>query len=326
MAQSTLLACVALLMAAESPAGGGLFGRRLRVSDEPPRRESASPTDEGQARPSREEPADPFASPKADKPDKPSNERGERPSRNEGEDPGEPQEDGRVRIRPIELAKADKDLPVDTRMDFRLSRIDRPLSPETSALFREGWTAFRQQHARVEGAFERLPGAPLALSLSLRQDLGEGRWLADAAWTNTGALAWCRQGPNTGQVVVVLDATGRPGERREVSALRIGLVEASFLATIPPAEGRRVRLRRQAFVETAPLADDEPTRQAFQQAVASGKVLRAVVVQERDCRSCGGVGYLRRKIPGKIQDARDPCPGNCERGKRQVGLELTFRP
>jgi hypothetical protein len=316
MARCPFPALLALLLAADATAGGGLFGRRLRVSEEPPRREAA-PSESAEAKPSRDEPDDPFASPKPARPAKPVD---------EGEGRGKPGEDVPVRIRPIELAKADKDLPVDIRMDFRLSRIDRPLSPETSALFREGWEAFRRQHARVDGAFERLPGAPLPISLTLRQDLGESRWLADAAWTNTGALAWCPQGPNRAQVIVVLDASGRPGERREVSALRIGLVEASFTATIPPAEGLRVRLRRQAFVETAPLADDEPTRQAFQEAVAAGKALRAIVTQVRDCRACGGVGYIRRRIPGKIQDARDPCPGNCERGEREVGLELTFRP
>lgn len=311
------VACLAGMLCAEASAGGGLFGRRLRVVDEPSRGESGASAEEGKGKPAREEPDDPFSNAKP-------GEAGAEPgSRKEKE---EPAEDGRVRIRPIEMAKAEKDLPIDTRMDFRLSRIDKPLSPETSALFREAWKAFREQHARVDGAFERLPGAPLALSLALRQDLGEGRWLADAAWTNPGALAWCRQGPNAGQVVVVLDATGRPGERREVSALRIGLVEASFVAAIPPAEGRRIRVRRQAFVETAPLADDEPTRQAFQEAVSAGKSLRTVVAQERDCRTCGGVGYLRRKVPGKIQDARDPCPGGCDRGKRAVGLEVTFRP
>ncbi len=308
MSRPLAVACLAGLLCAEASAGGGLFGRRLRVVEEPARAQPAAPAEEGKGKPAREEPEDPFA------PAKPREEK------------EEPAEDGQVRIRPIELAKAEKDLPVDTRMDFRLSRIDKPLSTETSALFREAWKAFREQHARVDGAFERLPGAPIALSLTLRQDLGEGRWLADAAWDNPGALAWCRQGSNSAQVIAVLDAAGRPGERREVTALRIGLVEASFVAAIPPAEGRRVRLRRQAFVETAPLADDDPTRQAFQVAVTAGKPLRTVLTQERDCRSCGGVGYLRRKVPGKIQDARDPCPGACDRGKREVGLEVTFRP
>ena len=317
MTRHLLVACLAGLVCAEAWAGGGLFGRRLRVVEEPSRGESGAQAEEGKGRPAREEPDDPFS------PAKPRESGGESESWKEKE---EPAEDGRVRIRPIELAVAEKDLPVETRMDFRLSRIDKPLSPETSARFRQAWKAFREQHARVDGAFERLPGAPLPLSLTLRQDLGEGRWLADAAWTNPGALTWCRQGPNSGQVVVVLDATGRPGERREVAALRIGLVEASFVAAIPPAEGRRVRVRRQAFVETAPLEDDERNRQAFQEAVSAGKPLRTLVAQERDCRSCGGVGYLRRKIPGKIQDARDPCPGGCDRGRREVGLEVTFRP
>ena len=318
MARTLVAACLACLLASDASAGGGLFGRRLRVTDEAPPAEEPGSRGEPKPRPAaKEEPEDPFA------PAKPREPRREEGASGEG---AEKPEDGGVRIRPIEMAKSEKDLPLDGRMDFRLSRIDKPLAAETTALFRDAWKAFREQHALADGVFERLPGAPLRLSLTLRQDLGEGRWLADAAWTNSGALSWCRPGDNSGQVIVVLDASGRPGERREATALRIGLVEASFVAAIPPAEGRRVRVRRQAFVETAPLPDDEPVRRAFQAAVESGKALRAVVVQERDCRSCGGVGYIRRKVPGKIQDARDPCPGGCERGRREAGLEVTFRP
>lgn len=321
MRRALTLLLLAALPAIPARTEAGLFGRRLRVTDEPsreePRREEAKP------KPA-EEPEDPFA------PAKPRPE-GEKPSpegrpareKQEGEPP---REDGKVRIRPIEMAKPEKDVPTEARMEFRLSRIDKPLAPETSALFREGWSAVLSQYAKVDGRLERLPGAPLPMRLTLRQDLGEGRWLANASWNNPGVLAWCRPGPNESQVVVVLDAPGQPGDRRSVSALRIGLVEASFVAQIPPAEGRRVTVRRQAFVETAPLADDEATRRAFQQAVESGQELRALVVQERDCRPCGGLGYVRRKVPGRIQDARDPCPGNCDHGRRKVGLELSFKP
>lgn len=306
-----LAACLSCLLASDALAGGGLFGRRLRVTEEAPPAES-------KPRPApKDEPEDPFVQAKP-----------REPAREEGAqgDVEDKPDDGAVRIRPVEMAKAERDLPLDGRMDFRLSRIDKPLSHETSATFRDAWKAFREQHALAEGAFERLPGAPIRLSLALRQDLGEGRWLADAAWTNPGAFSWCRPGENSSQVIVVLDAPGSAGERREATALRVGLVEASFVAAIPPAEGRRVRVRRHAFVETTPLPDDEPVRRAFQAAVESGKALRSVVVQQRDCRSCGGVGYIRRKVPGKIQDARDPCPGNCDRGRREAGLEVTFRP
>lgn len=307
-----LAVLIAMALAAEASAGNTLFGRRLRATEESPRSQPA-PREE----PSRE-PEDPFAK------------GGERP-RPEPEDPfgrpaERPSDDGQVRIRPIEMARAERDTPVESRMEFRLSRIDKPLSPETSALFREGWAAFLGQHARVDGRFERLPGAPLALRLTLRQDLGEGRWLADVGWTNPGVLAWCPPGANQAQAVVVLDRPGQPGERRAVTGLRIGLVEASFVARIPPAEGRRVTIRRQAFVETAPLVDNEETRAAFQAAVQAGQALRALVVQERDCRECGGWGFVRRKVPGRIQDARDPCPAACDKGKDKVGLELSFRP
>jgi hypothetical protein len=312
------LSCLTLLISLETFAGGGLFGRRLRVSEETP------PAQPAPKKSSADEPEDPFAQGRPAQDERKSREHAAPSEGDKGDKPS--REDGAVRIRPIEFAQAERDLPVDSRMEFRLSRIDKPLSTETSALFQTAWVSFRKQHILVEGSFERLPGAPLPLRVTLRQDLGDGRWLVDASWSNSGALAWCAPGANKAQAVVVLDAPGNPGEQRAISALRIGLVEASFVSLIPPAEGHRVRVRRQAFVESSPLPDDEVTRAAFQSAVAAGRNLKALVVQEQDCRSCGGVGYIRRKIPGKIQDARDPCPGNCERGHRQVGLEVTFRP
>lgn len=232
-----------------------------------------------------------------------------------------------VRIRPVDLVQRDRDLPLSETLEFRLSRIDKPLSHETSALFRQAWEAFRAQHRWHQSRFERLPGLQLSMGVMPLQDLGEGRWLVDAEWTNPGHFTWCRPGPHASQaIVMVANSAIRLEPQRALPVTLVGLVDLRFNCEIEPAAGQRLTLRRFAFLETSPLPDDEATRTAFSEAVQSGANLSAVVALERSCKTCNGLGFIRREIPGKIQHARDPCPSNCRSGKRWLAVEIAFRP
>lgn len=238
-----------------------------------------------------------------------------------------PRDEG-VRVRPLVM---DKGVEPKARMDFQLSRIDKPLARETTATFREAWAAFRRQNqitGQGERSFARLPQAPAPLKARLLQDLGDGRWLVDAEWANPGLFDWCPAGANADKAVLVLDAgEGKVGETLEVNAVHVGLVELRFDCEVPPAAGRRVTIRRHAFMSTPVLPDDEATRALFQQAVAAEKApVSVMLVQVRDCKACGGLGYVRRAVPGKIQDAHDPCPEACDRGHQQLPVLVTFRP
>lgn len=236
-----------------------------------------------------------------------------------------PAEDVGVIVRPVRM---DDGLEVRERMDFRLSRIDKPLAHETTAAFREGWALFRSQNGLSDdGGFIRRPQLALPVKARLLQDLGDGRWFAEAEWANPGAFAWCPAGANADKAVVVLgEGEGKVGETLSLNAVHVGLVELRFDCSVEPAAGRRITLRRHAFLAAPALPDDEATRQRFQQAVAAGKAAEVVMVQVRDCKACGGVGYIRRSVPGRIQDAHDPCPGGCEKGDQRVPVLVTFRP
>lgn len=235
-----------------------------------------------------------------------------------------PKDEG-VRIRPVTM---DDGVEPKERMDFQLSRIDRPLARETGAIFREAWAAFRLQNSLKDGVFTRVRQAPSSLKAKLLQDLGEGRWLVDAEWSNPGLYSWCPAGANADKAVLVLAAgEGKVGEVVEVNAAHVGLVELRFDCEIPPAAGRRVTIRRHAFASVPVLPDDEATRAAFQQAVATDKApVSVVITQVRECKVCGGLGYVRRPVPGRIQDERDPCPAGCEKGDRRVPVLVTFKP
>lgn len=232
-----------------------------------------------------------------------------------------------VRIRPVDLVQRERDLPLAETLEFRLSRMDKPLSYETSALFRQAWEAFRAQHRWEKARFERLPGLQLSMGVTPLQDLGEGRWLVDAEWTNPGHFTWCRSGPHASQAIVMFaNPAVRPEPQRALPVTLVGLVDLRFNCEIEPAAGQRLTLRRFAFLETSLLPDDEATRTAFSEAVQSGANLSAVVALERSCKTCNGLGFIRREIPGKIQHARDPCPIKCRSGKRWLAVEIAFRP
>jgi hypothetical protein len=238
-------------------------------------------------------------------------------------------EDVGVIIQPILM---DQGWMIKEKMDFQLSRVDKPLAKETSALFRDAWSAFRTQNQIiVDGDSKRFTRAQVTtheLKAKLLQDLGDARWLVDAEWNNLGPMTWCPAGINTDKAILVLnEGQGVVGETLTLTVAHLGLVQARFDAKVAPANGRRITIRRHAFAASTPLQDDEATRELFQKSVAAGNAaIEAVVLTNRDCKTCGGLGYVRRSIPGKIQDARDPCPDKCDRGNVTVPVLLTFKP
>lgn len=326
------LACLlAVLCTAE--AGDSLFGRKAGATQAEP----AAPAEET---PPVESPKPDEAKPGEESKDKPKGDgkrkdghgqghgqgQGRKDKQKDGKDEAAPAEDVGVIIRPV---KMDEGIAARERVDFQLSRIDRPLARETTALFREAWAAFRSQNRLSDsGGFLRSPQAPAPLKAKLLQDLGEGRWFVDAEWANAGQFSWCQAGANADKAVLVLGPVdGKVGDTVTVTAVHAGLVELRFDCAVEPAAGRRITIRRHAFLAAQPLPDDEATRAKFQQAVAAGKPpVEAVIVQVRDCKACGGVGYIRRPVPGRIQDAHDPCPEACDHGHQRVPVLVTFKP
>lgn len=332
-------------LAAALPAQSSLFGRRASSLDtEPPgaAMPEPEPSDKAKGEPDDPfakpaEPADPSAKPSEegdkgkDSPRRRDKERGKEGGGDKGPQGGEP--DAGVRVRPVEVASTSLDAGVAARLDFRLSNLGKPYAKlETAASFARAWHAFRHQHRRVGGKFEQLPGRPRFLKGKLLQDLGQGRWLMGDVQLDSqfppseGFLKGGAGRQQPGQAVVVLaDGRGAPGETLILPVLPVGTVDVRFDCKVPPAEGRRVTLRRPAHVESPVLPDDEATREAFRLAAASGGLV-AVLPEARDCRACGGLGFLRRPVPGKIQDARDACRTCAETGKVTADVAYRFRP
>ena len=295
-----------------------LFGRKANKGD-------FTQTDTSSDSSSTAEKSNNSDTPKSEDPftDKPTKERSDsRPEKPHANDVG-------VLIQPILM---DQGWMVKDKMDFQLSRIDKPLAKETSAFFRDAWSAFRAQNQIVtvgeSKRFTRVQVTTHELKAKLLQDLGDARWLVDAEWNNPGPMTWCPAGKNTDKAILVLDeGQGTVGDSLTLTVAHLGLVQARFDAKVPPANGRRITIRRHAFAASTSLQDDDATRELFQKSVAEGSAaVEAVVLTNRDCKTCGGIGYIRRSVPGKIQDARDPCSEKCDRGNVTVPVLLTFKP
>lgn len=318
MSARAFLLSVILLSAISVPARDSLFGRKANKGDftQSDTSSSSSSTAGDQKTADNRKSEDPFI-------DKPNKDRG----KSQTETP--PADDVGVIIQPILM---DQGWTIKEKMDFQLSRVDKPLAKESSAFFRDAWAAFRAQNQIVtDGDSKRFARAPVTiheLKAKLLQDLGDARWLVDAEWDNPGPMTWCPAGVNADKAILVLDeGQGAVGETLTLTVVHVGLVQARFDAKVAPAAGRRITIRRHAFAASKPLQDDATTRELFQKSVAAGSpAVEAVVLTSRDCKTCGGLGYVRRSIPGKIQDARDPCPDKCDHGKLSVPVLLTFKP
>lgn len=318
MSARAFLLLVIWLSVISVPARDSLFGRKANKRDftQADTSSDSSSTAEKSNNSDTTKSEDPFT-------DKPTKERSNsRAEKSHADDVG-------VMIQPILM---DEGWMIKDKMDFQLSRIDKPLAKETSAFFRDAWSAFRAQNQIVIAGeskrFTRVQLVTHELKAKLLQDLGDARWLVDAEWNNPGPMTWCPVGTNIDKAILVLDeGQGAVGETLVLTVAHLGLVQARFDAKVAPANGRRITIRRHAFAASMPLQDDEATRELFQKSVAAGNAaVEAVVLTNRDCKTCGGLGYVRRSVPGKIQDARDPCPDKCDRGNVTVPVLLTFKP
>jgi hypothetical protein len=318
MSARAFLLSVIWLSAISVPARDSLFGRKANKGDFTQSDTSSTSTSTvgDQKNADNRKSEDPFA----DKTDK---------DRGKSQTETPPADDAGVIIQPILM---DQGWMIKEKMDFQLSRVDKPLAKETSTLFRDAWAAFRAQNQIVvDGGSKHFVRTPITiheLKAKLLQDLGDARWLVDAEWNNPGPMTWCPAGVCADKAILVLDqGQGVVGETLTLTVVHVGLIQARFDSKVAPAAGRRITIRRHAFATLTSLQDDEATRELFQKSVAAGNpAVEAVILINRDCKTCGALGYVRRSIPGKIQDARDPCPDKCDHGKLTVPVLLSFKP
>jgi hypothetical protein len=227
-----------------------------------------------------------------------------------------------VAIAPFRAAK----LPVakDSRT-FHLAKLNKPLSFETTRELQRLFSIFVSQHVvDAAGAFSKAPGCMAPIQYTVMQDLGEARYLVKATWPalNGDPLL---EGKDS-QAILLLDQPVAAGSSGRCTGLHVGMVALTFTAKYPPLEGRKLTIRREAFLQCTPVDESAAAMQKFVEAINQGAELSVITTEKIPCKTCGGLGFTREAQKGKIEDKRTPCKDCDGLGKVPLVTETKFGP
>jgi hypothetical protein len=228
-----------------------------------------------------------------------------------------------VAIAPFRAAK----LPVAKESrTFHLAKLNKPLSFETTRELQRLFSVFVTQHVvdAGTGAFSKAPGCMAPIQYTVMQDLGEARYLVKATWPalNGDPLL---EGKDS-QAVLLLDKPVAAGSSGRCTGLHAGMVALTFTAKYAPLEGRKLTIRREAFLQCTPVDESAAAMQKFVEAINQGAELSVITTEKVPCKTCGGLGFTREAQKGKIEDKRTPCK-DCEGlGKIPLATETKFAP
>ena len=213
-----------------------------------------------------------------------------------------------------------------TTRTFQLSKVNKLGFTETSKELQRLYSAFATQRI-IDGSpagSSKATGYLASVNYSLVQDLGDNRFLAKAAWPAAGPNEVLAAGADT-MAVLLLDKPAKVGDAGKITGMHVGTVALLFTATYPPLVGKRLTLRREAFVECATLEDSPAGLQKFVEAVNAGAEMSATTNEQISCKKCGGLGFTREAEKGKLLDKRIPC-AECVSGKVIISVETKFAP
>jgi hypothetical protein len=213
-----------------------------------------------------------------------------------------------------------------TSRTFQLSKVNKLGFTETTKELQRLFSAFATQRI-IDGSpsgSSKATGYLATVNYSLLQDLGDNRFLAKAAWPATGPNEVLAAGADT-MAVLLLDKPAKVGDTGKITGMHIGTVALLFTATYPPLVGKRLTIRREAFVECATLEDSPVSLQKFVEAVSAGAEMSATTNEQIPCKKCGGVGFTREAQKGQLLDKRVPC-AECVSGKVIISVETKFVP
>lgn len=209
---------------------------------------------------------------------------------------------------------------------FHLAKLNKPLAFETTRELQRLFSAFASQHIldATSGDFSKAPGAVTAIAYTVVQDLGENRFLAKGNWPalNGDPLL---EGKDS-LVVLLLDKPAEVGAVGRCTGLHVGMVALGFTAKFAPLEGKKLTLRREAFLQCAPVDESAAALQKFVEAINRGAELSVVTTERITCKNCGGLGFTREAQKGKIEDKRTPCKECDGGGKVPLVTETKFAP
>jgi hypothetical protein len=213
-----------------------------------------------------------------------------------------------------------------TSRTFQLSKVNKLGFTETSKELQRLYSAFATQRI-IDGSpsgSSKATGYLATVNYAIVQDLGDNRFLAKAAWPAAGPNDVLAAGADT-MAVLLLEKPAKVGDTGKITGMHVGTVALLFTATYPPLVGKRLTLRREAFVECATLEDSPAGLQKFVEAVNAGAEMSATTNEQISCKKCGGLGFTREAEKGKLLDKRIPC-AECVSGKVIISVETKFAP
>jgi hypothetical protein len=214
-----------------------------------------------------------------------------------------------------------------TSRTFQLSRVNKLGFTETSKELQRLYSAFATQRI-IDGSpagSSKATGYLATVNYALVQDLGDNRFLAKAAWPASGPNEVLAAGADT-MAILLLEKPAKVGDTGKLTGMHVGTVALLFTANYPPLAGKRLTLRREAFVECATLEDSPAGLRKFVEAVNAGAEMSATTNEQISCKKCGGLGFTREAEKGKLLDKRIPCADCASSGKVIISVETKFLP
>ncbi|MEI7651934.1 MAG: hypothetical protein WCJ96_07995 [Verrucomicrobiota bacterium] len=200
-------------------------------------------------------------------------------------------------------------LPVaKTTKTFQLAKLNKPLATETTKDLQRLFSAYALQSI-VDGSpagFSKATGYITTVNYSILQDLGDNRFMAKAAWPAAGPNDALAAGVDA-WAVLLLDHPAKVGDTGKITGMHAGTAAVLLTVKFAPLDGKRLTLRREAFVECATLEDSPAGLQKFIDSINHGADVSVTTNELIPCKKCGGLGFIRQTVKGQLLDNRLPC-------------------
>jgi hypothetical protein len=126
--------------------------------------------------------------------------------------------------------------------------------------------------------------------------------------------------------LLLLEKPAKVGDTGNITGMHVGTTAVLFTPDFAPLKGRRLTLRREAFLECKTLEDSPAGLQRFVEAINAGSELTATTDESVPCKKCGGLGFTREAQKGQLLDKRVPCADCASTGKLIIAVETKFIP
>jgi hypothetical protein len=210
---------------------------------------------------------------------------------------------------------------------FQLSKLNRLGSTETTKELQRLYSAFATQSI-IDGSpagSSKAVGYVTTVTYAILQDLGDNRYVAKAAWPAAGPNEALAAGVDT-MALLLLEKPAKVGDTGKITGMHVGTVAVLFTPDFAPLKGRRLTLRREAFLECVTLEESSAGLQRFVEAINAGAELSATTNETSPCKKCGGLGFTREAQKGQLVDKRIPCADCASTGKQIISVETKFVP